>query len=212
MKKIVIILGHPDPKSFCAGLATTYAKAAVAQGHSLRWLKLGEMKFDPILRHGYRQIQPLEPDLVQAQETLLWADHYVFAYPIWWGSMPALLKGFFDRVFLPGFAFAYRPESVFWDKLLAGRSAQLLVTLDTPAWYFRWVYRMPGHHQMKRTILDSFGKTLLVKTIFFFGTQTHYVLQAKAQPLRLLDTAQNLNRLRTVNTVLPLAHRRVYDA
>ena len=157
MKKIAIILGHPDQTSFCAGLAATYAQAAVAQGHEVRWLKLGDMKFDPILRGGYRQRQPLEPDLVQAQDALLWADHHVFVYPIWWGGMPALLKGFFDRVFLPGFAFAYRPKSAFWDKLLAGRSAQLLVTLDTPVWYFRWVYRMPGHHQMKRTILEWTG-------------------------------------------------------
>lgn len=157
MKKIVIILGHPDQESFCAGLANTYASQAVAEGHKLRWLKLGEMRFDPILRNGYRQKQPLEPDLLQAQEALLWADHYVFVYPIWWGSMPALLKGFFVRIFLPGFAFAYRPKSVFGDKLLSGRSAQLLVTLDTPAWYYRWIYRMPGHHQMKRTILEWTG-------------------------------------------------------
>ena len=157
MKKIIIILGHPDRESFCAGLATSYANQAAAQGHELRWLKLGEMKFDPILRSGYRQRQSLEPDLVRAQEALLWANHYVFVYPIWWGSMPALLKGFFDRVFLPDFAFSYRPKSAFWDKLLSRRSAQLIVTLDTPAWYYRWIYRMPGHNQMKRTILEWTG-------------------------------------------------------
>jgi putative NADPH-quinone reductase len=71
--------------------------------------------------------------------------------------MPALLKGFIDRVFLPGFAFKYREGSRFWDRLLSGRSAHLLVTMDTPPWYFRWVYRMPGHNQMKRTILEFSG-------------------------------------------------------
>jgi putative NADPH-quinone reductase len=71
--------------------------------------------------------------------------------------MPALMKGFIDRVFLPGFAFKFRDGSALWDRLLTGRSAHLLVTMDTPPWYFRWVYRMPGHNQMKRTILEFSG-------------------------------------------------------
>ncbi len=71
--------------------------------------------------------------------------------------MPALLKGFVDRVFLPGFAFKYRKDSPWWDRLLTGRSARLLVTMDTPPWYYRWVYRMPGHNQMRRTILEYCG-------------------------------------------------------
>jgi putative NADPH-quinone reductase len=71
--------------------------------------------------------------------------------------MPALLKGFLDRVFLPGFAFQYREGSRFWDRLLSGRSAHLFVTMDTPPWYYRLFYRMPGHNQMKRTILEFSG-------------------------------------------------------
>ena len=66
--------------------------------------------------------------------------------------MPALLKGFFDRTFLPGFAFKYRNRSQLWDKLLSGRTADLLVTLDTPPWYFRWIYGAPAHRQMVRTV------------------------------------------------------------
>jgi putative NADPH-quinone reductase len=71
--------------------------------------------------------------------------------------MPALLKGFVDRVFLPGFAFKYRTGSALWDKLLKGRSAQLLVTMDSPPWYYRWVARQPGHRAMKKTILEFCG-------------------------------------------------------
>jgi NAD(P)H dehydrogenase (quinone) len=71
--------------------------------------------------------------------------------------MPALLKGFIERVFLPGFAFEYRENSPFWDRLLTGRSAHLLVTMDAPPWYYRWAYRMPGHNQMKRMILEFSG-------------------------------------------------------
>ena len=110
-----------------------------------------------MLHKGYTAIQELEPDLVAGQAAITWAQHIVFVYPIWWGAMPALLKGFIDRIFLPGFAFKYREGSLFWDRLLSGRTAHLLVTMDTPPWYFRWVYRMPGHNQMKRTILEFSG-------------------------------------------------------
>jgi putative NADPH-quinone reductase len=110
-----------------------------------------------VLHKGYNLIQELEPDLVAGQIAITWAQHIVFVYPIWWGAMPALLKGFIDRIFLPGFAFKYRKGSQLWDRLLSGRSAHLLVTLDTPPWFFRWVYRMPGHNQMKRTILEFSG-------------------------------------------------------
>jgi NAD(P)H dehydrogenase (quinone) len=81
----------------------------------------------------------------------------VIAYPIWWGSVPALLKGFLDRILLPGFAFKYRPGKAFPEQLLRGRSAQLLVSMDTPPWYFRWVYRMPGIVQLKKTTLEFCG-------------------------------------------------------
>ena len=71
--------------------------------------------------------------------------------------MPALMKGFFDRVLLPGFAFKYRKDSPLWDKLLSGRTAHLMVTMDTPPWYYRWIYHRPGHNEMKRTILGFCG-------------------------------------------------------
>jgi len=117
-----------------------------------------ENRSDPFfLWNGYTKIQELEPDLVMAQEWIHWSDHLVFVYPNWWGSMPAIMKGFFDRVFLPGFAFKYREGSALWHKLLTGRTAHLLVTMDTPGWYYRWIWHRPGHNQMKRTILGFCG-------------------------------------------------------
>ena len=74
-----------------------------------------------------------------------------------WGGIPAVLKGFFDRILLPGFAFQYRKGKAFPDKLLKGRSAHLLVTMDTPPWYYKWVYRMPGLHQIRKNTLAFCG-------------------------------------------------------
>jgi NAD(P)H dehydrogenase (quinone) len=156
-KKILIILGHPNIDSFCGALFKSYIEGAKKNGSEVREIKLGELKFDPVLWKGYNGIQDLEPDLVKSQEDIQWAEHIVFVYPTWWGAMPSLMKGFIDRVFLPGFAFKYRDDSQLWDKLLSGRSAQLLVTMDTPPWYYRWIYRSPGHNEMKRTIFGFCG-------------------------------------------------------
>lgn len=165
-KNILVVLGHSADGSFCAALAGNYVTAAQAAGHEVRFLGLADLLFDPVLHQGYKEIQELEPDLLAAQQDIKWAEHLCFVYPIWWGGMPALLKGFLDRVLLPGFAFKFSPDSNFQEKLLKGRTAHLLVTMDTPAWYFKWVYRMSPVAQMETTTLAFCGIKPL-KTLMF---------------------------------------------
>lgn len=157
IKRILVIMAHPGQQSLTQAMAEAYQKGALESGADVRYLSLKDLSFDPVLREGYKGNQDLEPHLIDARQDILWAQHLVFVYPIWWGAMPSLLKGFIDRTFLPGFAFKYRKDSIWWDKLLAGRSARLITLMDTPPWYFRWVYRMPGHQQMRRTILEFCG-------------------------------------------------------
>lgn len=155
--KILIINGHPDAQSYCAALAGAYADGAADNRAEVRRIDVGTLSFNPNLAYGYRQRTELEPDLADAQALIRWADHLVFVYPTWWGAMPALLKGFIDRVFLPGFAFKYRDNSPLWDKLLTGKTARLIVTMDTPPWYNRWIYRHAGHRVMRNNILKFCG-------------------------------------------------------
>ena len=154
---VAVILGHPDGDSFCGELAQAYSDGARTSGATVRELRLGDLTFDPVLWHGYSAVQELEPDLVAAQETIRWADSLVFVYPTWWGAMPALLKGFLDRTFLPGFAFKYRENSRLWDRLLTGKGARLIVTMDSPPWYYRLMVGQPGHRMMRRAILGFSG-------------------------------------------------------
>lgn len=186
-QNILVVVGHPDSSSFCGALAKAYIDKARESGSDVRELYLGELSFDPILWKGYNKIQALEPDLVKAQELIQWSNHMVFVYPNWWGAMPALMKGFFDRVFLPGFAFKYRDNSLFWDKLLSGRTAHLMVTMDTPPWYFRLVYRRPGHNQMKRTILGFCGIKVVKITEFALIKESN-----PAQRAQWISKAQEL--------------------
>ena len=157
MKKILIINGHPDAESFNAALAEAYKKGAIESGAEVKEIVVRELQFNPNLQFGYRKRTELEPDLLEAQAKIKWAEHLVWIYPVWWGSLPAILKGFIDRTFLPGFAFEKIENSVWWDKLLKGKSATIISTLDQPAWYYWLVYRQPSHNAMKKLTLQFSG-------------------------------------------------------
>lgn len=165
-KKILIVNGHPNKESLNFALAEAYKKGAAESGAEIKEINIADLQFNPNLQYGYKKRTELEPDLLESWEKIKWAEHLVFVFPIWWGGMPAMLKGFFDRLFLPGFAFQYRKNSVWWDKLLTGKSAHIIATMDTPYWYFRLVYGNPGIQQFKRTILQFSGINPVKVTVF----------------------------------------------
>ncbi len=157
MKKILIINGHPDKESFCFALAESYKKGAGLSGADCKLVHLIDLDFNPILTFGYRRISELEPDSVKIQQEILAANHLVLVYPNWWATFPALLKGFIDRVLMPDFAFKYHENSPFLDKMLAGKTARLIVTMDTPKWYYYLMNRNAGHNAMKIGVLEFCG-------------------------------------------------------
>ncbi|MDN4088680.1 NAD(P)H-dependent oxidoreductase [Paenibacillus polymyxa] len=156
-KKILVIQGNPVAGSYGEALAQSYVKGAKAAGAEVGLLQLSALDFNPNLLGGYRNKLPLEPDLIQAQELIKWAEHLVFVFPIWWGSLPALMKGFIDRTFVPGFAFKYQKGKPLPDKLLKGRTARLITTMDGPHWYYRFFQGQPGHRMMKDSTLHLCG-------------------------------------------------------
>ena len=157
MKKILIINGHPKKDSFCNSLSDTYKISAVASGNEVVLINLYELEFNLNLQNGYSKQNVNEPDIQFAQEKIKWAQHIVIVHPVWWGSVPALLKGFFDTTLLPGFAFKYRENSVFWDKLLTGRTARIIYTTDTPIWIYKYFFNSPSVNQVKKRTLGFCG-------------------------------------------------------
>lgn len=157
MKTILVINAHPKPGSYCSALAQSYAKGASQSGHHTLLLNLFELKFNYDQLNGLKQDQVLENDLLHAQEKLKWANHIVIVHPVWWGSVPAILKGFFDRILLSGFAFQYHQKGPWWDKLLAGRSARIIYTSDSPSWFYKWLMKEPSVKQVKERTLEFCG-------------------------------------------------------
>lgn len=155
---VLLVLGHPRTDSLAGALARAYREGAEAAGATVQELRLESLRFDPDVRAPDPRRQALEPDLERAKAALAWARHLVFVYPTWWGTMPARLKGFLDRLVLPGFAFEFvGPGATEWEALWRGKSAQLITTMDTPPVVYRWLFRAPGLNAMKRATLGFCG-------------------------------------------------------
>lgn len=156
--QVLIVLGHPRGDSLSAALADAYREGAEEVGADVDVLKLFEIEFDPHVREPSPEDQVPEPAIRGALHRIGRADHLVFVYPTWWGTLPALLKGFLDRVVMPGFAFRFHaPDSLEWTSLWNDKSAQIITTMDTPPLVYRWIYRQPGNNAMKRATLGFCG-------------------------------------------------------
>ena len=170
-KRIAIIQGHPDAEGrhFGHALADEYAKGCEDGGHEVRRVEVAQLDF-PILRTKEEFEKGTIPESLRpAQDAIEWADHLVLIYPLWHGSMPALLKAFFEQVFRPGFALEYRESGRMPKKLLTGKSARIVVTMGMPAFIYRWVFFAHSLKSLKRSILGFSGigpiKAMLIGTI-----------------------------------------------
>jgi putative NADPH-quinone reductase len=163
-KKILIIDGHPGQKSHSELIAEEYQKGAKKAKFDVKMLIVRDLKFDPILHGSSANDQKLEKDLKEAQEKISWADHIVIVFPIWWGHMPALLKGFLDRTFISGFAFKFEKEKRLPEALLKGKSARIIYTQGAPRFYTRFVLRDSIYKAIKSNIFEFCGFSPIQRT------------------------------------------------
>lgn len=159
--RIFILLGNPDKETLSGEFADLYEREAIAAGHEVRRMNIGDLQFDPLLHKGYKVIQELEPDLKTVQENMTWSQHFVLIYPLWWSSMPALLKGMWDRMMLPGFAFRFYKgpgmlRHMSWEKMLKGHTARVIVLSKSPGWLIRLLFG-DYSNEIERAILGFAG-------------------------------------------------------
>ncbi|HMM91048.1 NAD(P)H-dependent oxidoreductase [Bradyrhizobium sp.] len=157
-KRIAIIQGHPDAAGshLLNAMADAYAAAAASTGHQVRRIEVAKLEFPLLRTQADFESGELPAALVPARDDMRWAEHWVFLFPLWHGTMPALLKGFLEHIFRPGFAMEYR-EKQFPRRLLAGRSARIVVTMGMPVMLYRWYFGAFGVRAFERSMLSFAG-------------------------------------------------------
>jgi NAD(P)H dehydrogenase (quinone) len=185
--KILILNAHPYPQSFCESLANAYREGAESTGNEIKFTNLRDLDFSLILKGGYSEETILEPDLQKQQEFILWCEHLVIITPVWWMSSPALLKGYIDRIFLPGFAHKQKENSPFFDKLLKGRSASVIYTQGSPKFVSLFFLGDCFWKAIKLGVLDFCGFKPIKR--FYFGNVNN---SSSAQREKWINTVKNL--------------------
>lgn len=164
MSRIAVIVGHSRPYTFCEALGHAYANGAREGGHEAQTFVLSKMTFDPILKEGYERVQALEPDLAAARDAIFSADHIVIVFPLWLGDMPAILKGFLERLLQPDLVEQAKQKA--FVTFLKGKSARIIVTMGMPGLIYRWYYGPHALQILSRNILGFVGVSPIRTTIY----------------------------------------------
>jgi putative NADPH-quinone reductase len=155
MSRIVIVVGHPRANTFCEALGESYAQGARSSGHKAELFVTSKMAFDPILHEGFERVQPLEPDLMAAHDAMRAADHLVFIFPLWLGTLPAIFKGFLERVLQLDLVGPAKQGK--FVKLLKGKSARVIISMGMPSFVYRWWFGAHALRMLQRNILRFMG-------------------------------------------------------
>jgi len=158
-KRIAIIQGHPDPQGshFCNALADAYASGARGEGHEVDIIEVARLDFSLIRTSAQFRDGAPPVEIREAQDIIRRADHLILIFPLWLGTVPALLKGFLEQTFRDGFAMQFAANGRGWKRLLKGKSARVVVTMGMPAFFYRWYFGAHGLKSLERSVLAFAG-------------------------------------------------------
>lgn len=172
--RALVVLAHPLSDSLCAHLAHKAIDALRARGATVDVLDLYAEEFQPALTAAERRLHYTTPepgpDIVALQQRLVAADVLVLVFPTWWFSMPAMLKGWFDRVWAPKFAFEHGTPL---KPLLTGlKSCLVVTTLGSPWWIDRIVMRQPVKRVLKTGLVFACAPQARFDMLSFHEVET----------------------------------------
>ena len=167
-KLIFIWVGHPKSDSLCNAIGNAYQAGAERTGAEVRRMNLSEMSFDLNFQGSGAAPHPLEPDLRVWQGNISWSDHLLFVHPYWWGAMPTKAKAVLDRALTSGFGYKYHQKGMGWEKLLSGRTADAVITSDTPPLIDTFIYHRPARRVIKNQVLGFCG--IKTRNVVQFGS------------------------------------------
>ncbi|KQX23286.1 MULTISPECIES: NAD(P)H-dependent oxidoreductase [unclassified Sphingomonas] len=156
-RNVLVIDGHPDADMARLGhaMAAAYRAGAEAGGHEVRTVTLATLDIAPLGSRAEWETGEAPRAIGALQQDLLWADHLVILFPLWLGDMPGLLKGLFEQLLRPGYAFAEQEGRL--RPRLARRSARLIVTMGMPALIYRLWFGAHAVRLLRRNILGFVG-------------------------------------------------------
>jgi putative NADPH-quinone reductase len=166
-RQVAVIQGHPDSAGghLLHAMADAYADGATASGHEVRRIDVAKLEFPLLRTQAEFEGGGLPQSLERSRDDLSWAQHWAFFFPLWHGTMPALLKGFLEQIFRPGFAMEYNPKGS-PKRLLAGKSARVVVTMGMPVLMYRWYFGAFGVRSFERSVLRFAGIRPVRESLF----------------------------------------------
>jgi len=176
-----IIYNHPYTKSYCNAILKATTTGLQSAGHNIDIIDLDTDRFNPVMTSSdlkaFRDKQAIDPQVLNYQERLLKADHLIFIFPIWWSLMPAMTKGFIDKVMFPGLAYDYTFNGITMIPLLTNiRSITLITTMNTP----KLIYRLKFANAIKKALIDGTFKMMGYKNCHWINfSMVKFVSQDK---------------------------------
>ena len=159
--KVVIVFNHPYDGSFCNAILQAVTTGLTKANHQIELIHLDKDNFNPVMTasdlKAFRDKKPVDPKVIEYNERIKDANHLIFIFPIWWELMPALMKGFVDKVIFPGVAYDYKDATntymkPLWTKL---NGITMITTMNTPRWAYWLIF---GNAIKKALLLGSFWK------------------------------------------------------
>jgi putative NADPH-quinone reductase len=153
--KTVIVFNHPYNGSYCNAILGSVTMGLQKANHEVDLIHLDKDGFNPVMTthdlKGFVDRKPVDPKVIDYKERIDKADHLIFIFPIWWELMPAMTKGFVDKVIFPGVAYDYKPNGFMvkkWEKI---KSVTLITTMNSP----RLIYRLIFGNAIKRALFTG---------------------------------------------------------
>ena len=179
--RVLVVYCHPVPESFGAAVRDAAIGALEAAGSEVQLIDLYAERFDPVMpadeRRRYNNAAPVDPGLKAHIERLKWAEAILFVYPTWWYGLPAMLKGWFDRVWAKDIAFTLQDGCRITPLMTHIRKIGIVTTCGAPRWW-SWIVGQPGRRTILRGIRALCARRC--KTMYL----AHYLMDASTPETR----------------------------
>ncbi|MEO0043979.1 MAG: hypothetical protein RL329_3427 [Bacteroidota bacterium] len=196
--KVVIVFNHPYHGSFCNAILVAVTNGLQKANHEMDLIHLDKDNFNPVMTSAdlkaFRAKKPVDPKVMEYDARIQTADHLIFIFPIWWELMPALMKGFVDKVIFPGVAYDYKDASnttmkPLWTNL---KGVTMMTTMNTPNWLY---WALFGNAIKKAMLLGTFWKMGYKNRKWMSFNQVKMVSQEKRTQW-LLDIEHHFSNLK----------------